>query len=210
MIIDQGDKEVQNTSLNKYALACALVASMVSIVSGYDTSVMSGAMIFIKEDLGISDTQQEILAGILNVCALVGSLTAGRTSDVIGRRYTIFLASILFIIGAILMGYGPNYAVIIPYDDVELLKICFRVVERICDHLEEIDIVRFGTNNLLECITDNYNIGTLIARFGLYQGYRFNFALLTFSSGLFAFFFIFWSFIDQFTVLVQGTRRNGW
>ncbi|CAI8617822.1 unnamed protein product [Vicia faba] len=54
----------------------------------------------------------------------------------------------------------------------------------------------------------NYNIGTLIARFGLYQGYRFNFALLTFSSGLFAFFFIFWSFIDQFTVLVQGTRRN--
>ena len=69
-------------------------------------------MIFIKEDLGISDTQQEILAGILNVCALVGSLTAGRTSDVIGRRYTIFLASILFIIGAILMGYGPNYAVI--------------------------------------------------------------------------------------------------
>ncbi|KAL5074555.1 hypothetical protein RYX36_004285 [Vicia faba] len=112
MIIDQGDKEVQNTSLNKYALACALVASMVSIVSGYDTGVMSGAMIFIKEDLGISDTQQEILAGILNVCALVGSLTAGRTSDVIGRRYTIFLASILFIIGAILMGYGPNYAVL--------------------------------------------------------------------------------------------------
>ncbi|CAI8609161.1 unnamed protein product [Vicia faba] len=112
MIIDQGDKEVQNTSLNKYALACALVASMVSIVSGYDTGVMSGAMMFIKEDLGISDTQQEILAGILNVCALVGSLTAGRTSDVIGRRYTIFLASILFIIGAILMGYGPNYAVL--------------------------------------------------------------------------------------------------
>ncbi|CAI8604751.1 unnamed protein product [Vicia faba] len=67
MIIDQGDKEVQNTSLNKYALACALVASMVSIVSGYDTGVMSGAMIFIKEDLGISDTQQEILAGILNL-----------------------------------------------------------------------------------------------------------------------------------------------
>ncbi|XP_058770934.1 probable polyol transporter 6 [Vicia villosa] len=112
MIIDQGDKEFQHTSLNKYALACAIVASMVSIVSGYDTGVMSGAMIFIKEDLGISDTQQEVLAGILNVCALVGSLTAGRTSDIIGRRYTIFLASILFIIGAILMGYGPNYAIL--------------------------------------------------------------------------------------------------
>lgn len=69
-------------------------------------------MLFIKEDIGISDTQQEILAGILNLCALVGSLAAGRTSDYIGRRYTIFLASILFMIGSILMGYGPNYAIL--------------------------------------------------------------------------------------------------
>lgn len=77
-----------------------------------DTGVMSGAMIFIKEELGISDTQQEVLAGILNLCALVGSLAAGRTSDYIGRRYTIALASVLFMGGSILMGYGPNYAIL--------------------------------------------------------------------------------------------------
>lgn len=77
-----------------------------------DTGVMSGAMIFIKEDLKINDVQVEVLAGILNLCALVGSLAAGRTSDYIGRRYTIVLASIIFLVGAILMGYGPNYAVL--------------------------------------------------------------------------------------------------
>lgn len=69
-------------------------------------------MIFIKEDLKINDVQVEILAGILNICALVGSLAAGRTSDYIGRRYTIVLASIIFLIGAVLMGYGPNYAIL--------------------------------------------------------------------------------------------------
>lgn len=69
-------------------------------------------MIFIKEDLKISDVQVEVLAGILNLCALVGSLAAGRTSDYIGRRYTIVLSSIIFLAGAILMGYGPNYAVL--------------------------------------------------------------------------------------------------
>ncbi|MED6123029.1 dolichyl-phosphate-mannose-protein mannosyltransferase [Stylosanthes scabra] len=69
-------------------------------------------MLFIKEDLGITDTQQEVLAGILNLCALVGSLAAGRISDYIGRRYTISIASILFMLGAILMGYGPNYALL--------------------------------------------------------------------------------------------------
>ncbi|KAK9948645.1 hypothetical protein M0R45_004212 [Rubus argutus] len=73
---------------------------------------MSGAMIFIQEDLKINDLQVGILAGILNLCALVGSLAAGRTSDYIGRRYTIFLSSIIFLVGAILMGYGPNYAVL--------------------------------------------------------------------------------------------------
>lgn len=73
---------------------------------------MSGAMIFIKDDLKINDTQVEVLAGILNLCALVGTLTAGKTSDYIGRRYSIVLASILFLLGSLLMGYGPNYTVL--------------------------------------------------------------------------------------------------
>ncbi|XP_062154403.1 probable polyol transporter 6 [Alnus glutinosa] len=100
------------TRFNMYACACALVASMISIIFGYDTGVMSGAMIFIKEDLKINDTQVEVVAGILNLCALAGSLAAGRTSDYIGRRYTIVLASITFLLGAILMGYAPSYAIL--------------------------------------------------------------------------------------------------
>ncbi|KAJ7952978.1 Polyol transporter like [Quillaja saponaria] len=103
---------VQNTKFNIYACACALVASIISIIFGYDTGVMSGAMIFIKEELKISETQVEILAGIINLWALIGSLLAGRTSDYIGRRYTIVVAAIIFLLGSVLMGYSPNYAVL--------------------------------------------------------------------------------------------------
>ncbi|XP_021718474.1 probable polyol transporter 3 [Chenopodium quinoa] len=102
----------QHKHLNKFACAAAILASTISIIFGYDTGVMSGAMIFIKEDLKINDTQIEVLAGILNLCALVGSLIAGRTSDYIGRRYTIVVASTLFLLGSILMGYGMNFAVL--------------------------------------------------------------------------------------------------
>ncbi|KAK6150917.1 hypothetical protein DH2020_015849 [Rehmannia glutinosa] len=42
-----------------------------------------------------------------------GSLCAGRTSDYIGRRYTIMLASIIFMLGSILMGYAPNFGVLL-------------------------------------------------------------------------------------------------
>ncbi|XP_020258020.1 probable polyol transporter 6 [Asparagus officinalis] len=97
---------------NKYAFACSIIASLISILMGYDTGVMSGAMLFIKEDLKINDVQVEVLAGILNLCALVGSLLAGRTSDWIGRRYTIILASTIFFVGSILMGISPSYAIL--------------------------------------------------------------------------------------------------
>ncbi|CAE6155730.1 unnamed protein product [Arabidopsis arenosa] len=99
--------------VNRFALQCAIVASIVSIIFGYDTGVMSGAMVFIEEDLKTNDVQIEVLTGILNLCALVGSLLAGRTSDIIGRRYTIVLASILFMLGSIMMGWGPNYPVLL-------------------------------------------------------------------------------------------------
>lgn len=70
-------------------------------------------MIFIKEEMKIDDVKVEVLAGILNICALFGSLLAGRTSDYIGRRYTITLASVIFLIGAVLMGWAPNYATLL-------------------------------------------------------------------------------------------------
>ncbi|KAF6149754.1 hypothetical protein GIB67_017487 [Kingdonia uniflora] len=108
MVFEKEGKE----KINKYSCACAILASMISIIFGYDTGVMSGAMIYIKEELKINDTQVEILAGILNICAFFGSLTAGRVSDWIGRRYTIVTASIIFFTGAILMGYSPNYAIL--------------------------------------------------------------------------------------------------
>ncbi|TYJ32188.1 hypothetical protein E1A91_A05G020300v1 [Gossypium mustelinum] len=95
--------------LNKYAFAAALLASATSILLGYDIGVMSGAIIFIKENIHISTIEVEILVGSLNVCSLFGSLLAGKTSDLIGRRLTIVLAASTFLVGAVLMGFAPSY-----------------------------------------------------------------------------------------------------
>lgn len=70
---------------------------------------MSGAVLFIKEDLNITTSQVEILVGSLNVCSLIGSLASGKTSDLIGRRFTIVLAALTFLMGAILMGLAPSF-----------------------------------------------------------------------------------------------------
>ncbi|KAJ1257260.1 hypothetical protein BS78_K135500 [Paspalum vaginatum] len=74
---------------------------------------MSGAILFIKDDLKTNDTQVQVLAGILNVCALVGSLTAGRVSDWVGRRRTISFAACIFFVGSVLMGLAPNFTTLL-------------------------------------------------------------------------------------------------
>ncbi|KAJ0077354.1 hypothetical protein Patl1_36353 [Pistacia atlantica] len=100
----------QKRKRNKFAFACSILASMTSILLGYDIGVMSGAAIYIKKDLKISDVEVEVLAGIINLYSLFGAAAAGRTSDWIGRRYTIVLAGAIFFVGALLMGFATNYA----------------------------------------------------------------------------------------------------
>ncbi|XP_028775646.1 probable polyol transporter 6 [Neltuma alba] len=110
-VIDVNDHESLKR-LNMYACTSVIVATVISIIHGYVTSVMSGALLFIKEELKINDQQVQLLAGILNAFALPGSMVAGRISDVIGRRYTIMAASLIFMSGSILMGYGPSYPIL--------------------------------------------------------------------------------------------------
>jgi len=95
---------------NKFVIACAVLASTNSILFGYDVGVMSGAVIFIKEDLKISDVQVEVLIGSLNIISLVGAALAGRTSDAIGRRWTMALAAFIFLVGALVMAVSPSFA----------------------------------------------------------------------------------------------------
>lgn len=67
----------------------------------------------IRENLKISRVQEEVLVGTLNVFSLIGSLASGKTSDLIGRRYTIVLSATMFLVGAILMGLAPSFAFIL-------------------------------------------------------------------------------------------------
>ncbi|XWS72023.1 hypothetical protein CRYUN_Cryun02cG0005000 [Craigia yunnanensis] len=106
---DQQEGAGHRSRFNNYALAAAIIASTNSVLLGYDIGVMSGAVLYIRDNLKITSTQVEILVGSLNVFSLIGSLASGKTSDSIGRRYTIVLAAATFLIGAILMGLAPSF-----------------------------------------------------------------------------------------------------
>lgn len=109
-VIADFDPPKKPVKRNKFAFACATLASMTSVLLGYDIGVMSGAALYIQKDWKITDVQIEVLIGTLNIYCLFGSFAAGRTSDWIGRRYTIVFAGVIFFAGALLMGFATNYA----------------------------------------------------------------------------------------------------
>lgn len=110
---EDDDHQIENkSSTKKYVFACAVFASLNSVLLGYDVGVMSGAILFIQEDLKITEVQQEVLIGILSIVSLFGSLAGGRTSDAIGRKWTMGLAAIIFQIGALIMTLAPNFNIL--------------------------------------------------------------------------------------------------
>ncbi|KAD1137714.1 hypothetical protein E3N88_43233 [Mikania micrantha] len=102
----------RSSSTRKYVFACAIFASLNNVLLGYDVGVMSGAIIFIHEDLNITEFQEEVLVGILSVISLLGSLGGGRASDALGRKWTMGIAAIVFQIGALIMTLAPNFQVL--------------------------------------------------------------------------------------------------
>ncbi|KAL2937706.1 putative polyol transporter 4 [Bienertia sinuspersici] len=105
------DKDKTDSS-RRYVMACAFFASVNSVLLGYDVGVMSGAIIFIQEELKITEVQQEVLVGCLSIVSLIGSLAGGRISDAIGRKWTMAIGAIIFQLGALIMTIAHSFEIL--------------------------------------------------------------------------------------------------
>ena len=91
----------------------AIVASLGGLLSGYDTGVISGALLFINESWNLSDSMQGILVSSVLIGAVIGAATNGILADIFGRKKIIMATAIICIVGSILCGLAPNIYVLI-------------------------------------------------------------------------------------------------
>ncbi len=93
--------------------AIATVATLGSLLFGYDTGVISGAlpymyMPFGAHGLGLTALEEGGISGILLLGAAFGALFGGIMSDRWGRRHNITLLAVLFFFGAVGNALSPN------------------------------------------------------------------------------------------------------
>ena len=80
----------------------AAVASLGGLLFGFDTGVISGALLFIKNDFVLSPTMQGIVTSMVLVGAVGGAAFGGTLTDKFGRKPIIIVMAGLFALGSLL------------------------------------------------------------------------------------------------------------
>lgn len=93
--------------------AIAAVATLGSLLFGYDTGVIAGALPYMympghAGGLQMTTFEEGWVGGLLCIGAAAGAFFGGRLSDRYGRRHNITLLAIVFLFGAIGCAIAPN------------------------------------------------------------------------------------------------------
>jgi sugar porter (SP) family MFS transporter len=100
--------------VRRHVALSAGVTALGGLLFGYDTGVVSGALLFLQKDFGgLSSFQEELVTSLLLVGAVVGALLAGRVADLIGRRLTVLITAAVFVVGVLLAAFTPTYPVLL-------------------------------------------------------------------------------------------------
>ncbi|MDQ2727711.1 MAG: sugar porter family MFS transporter [Actinomycetota bacterium] len=92
----------------------AAITALGGLLFGYDTGVVSGALLFLKDDFHhITSFQKELVTSLLLVGAAIGAIGAGRVADRIGRRPTILVTAAIFVVGVLGAASSPVFGVLL-------------------------------------------------------------------------------------------------
>jgi sugar porter (SP) family MFS transporter len=100
--------DTQPKTLNGLMLMVAVVSAVSGLLYGYDTGIISGALLQIGEEFDTGHAmEQSIAAGIL-AGAVAGALTCSLLSERWGRHKTILLICVVFIAGSLACSIAPT------------------------------------------------------------------------------------------------------
>jgi MFS transporter, SP family, galactose:H+ symporter len=91
----------------------ATLSALGGMLFGYDTGVISGAILFIRQDFALSDFTVGLVVSAVLIGAVIGAAIGGDVSDHFGRRKVIIAAAVIFALGAIGTATVPDISLLI-------------------------------------------------------------------------------------------------
>ncbi|NUS06536.1 MAG: sugar porter family MFS transporter [Nonomuraea sp.] len=91
----------------------AVLIAVGGFLFGFDTGVISGALLFIKSDFHLNAFEQGSVVSVLILGSMIGALGSGRIADRIGRRKILGLEGVVFLAGTALAVLSTGYWMLI-------------------------------------------------------------------------------------------------
>ncbi|XP_067860920.1 proton myo-inositol cotransporter-like isoform X3 [Heptranchias perlo] len=96
-------RQFQGSDTPKFVYVLSAFAALGGFLFGYDTGVVSGALLLLKKEFALNELWQELVVSGTVGAAAISALAGGLLNGQWGRRPCILLASLLFMVGAVVM-----------------------------------------------------------------------------------------------------------
>ena len=100
--------ETSPKALNGLMLMVAVVSAVSGLLYGYDTGIISGALLQIRRDFQTGNGIEQVIAASILFGAVLGAFTCSQLSERRGRRKTVIIVSAVFVVGTLLCSVAPS------------------------------------------------------------------------------------------------------
>ncbi|MCD8917346.1 sugar porter family MFS transporter [Staphylococcus gallinarum] len=90
-----------------------ILGALGGLLYGYDNGVISGALLFIHDDIPLNSFTEGLVVASMLVGAIIGAGSSGPLSDKIGRRRLVLMIAIVYIVGSLIMAFTPNMPILV-------------------------------------------------------------------------------------------------
>lgn len=103
----------QDAPTHWFVYVLAFFSALGGFLFGYDTGVVSGAMLLLKKEMQLNTLWQELLVSSTVGAAALSSLSGGFLNGRLGRKICILVASFIFCVGGVILSLAPDKVVLL-------------------------------------------------------------------------------------------------
>src|SRR5699024_6998137 len=110
--ISDASEDIPKKGLRKVR-GWGLWINLATFLIGYATGVIAGALLYVRDDINLSNTQQGFATSILLLGATAAAMVTGGRAEKFGRKIMLGAAGVLFAIGFALAALAPGFWLLI-------------------------------------------------------------------------------------------------